>query len=360
MPKLKLNEFNDELDKEQGRLGEKQFVEEIAEKNTADWLKRGRIQVLGLAVEKYLTTSGYSDDTEAGDINDERYKLIVKDLKNKNKYLLSLSNSYGTSYSRYSTASFGHMKIEKLEKDIPLSHIPAEPTIITGFSINPDNLSWEQQTIYKQDEDGNIARDTVGDAITDAYCSDAVDEREKVIENNVFTYSNYGIDIYYPKGGVSVNKELFTPLARAMENRPVWIIEGASGTGKSTLASHLQGLTVFETDSVDELPEVIKADVIVLGNRSGFKRDDVTKRIFGQPNVEIIGVSFDKTTEQRDYLQEKMETLKIKVGMKNLKLGKMSGPNGKTTADIQTKAAKRQMPNHKILNAVVKSQKEIE
>lgn len=259
-----------------------------------------------------MTEGGYSDShPKREDVLAERYKLIVKDLKTKNKYVINLSESYGMCGSGYTSASYGQMKIEKFEKEFPFSHIPTEPTIITGFSINPDDLSWSQQTIYKLDENGNIKRDDRGEPeyISSDFCESGLDGIN--IENNVFRYSDVGGDVYYPKGGVSIKKELFTPLARAMENRPVWIIEGASGSGKSTLASHLEGLTVFETDSVDRLPEVIKEDVIVLGNRSGFKRDDVIKRIFGQPNVSIISVSFQK--EPQNELQRTMQKVRSVV-----------------------------------------------
>lgn len=187
--------------------------------------------------------------------------------------------------------------------------------------------------------------------------------------NNVFAYSHNGEDNYYPTGSVAINKKLFIPLARAMEKRPVWIIEGASGTGKSTLASHLEGLTVFETDSVDKLPESIKEDVIVLGNRSGFKREDVTKRIFGQPDVNLISITFNKEDQSRDYLQEKSnkikKALKDKSSLrvlkgKSLEMGKTADPQTNKvkrehalTAEIQSDTAKKIMSDRKKISKFI-------
>ena len=75
-----------------------------------------------------------------------------------------------------------------------------------------------------------------------------------------------------------------------MEKRPVWIFSGVSGAGKSTIATMIResGLEVYETDSCDELPEVITASVVVLGNRNRFLIGDLKDRLFGDPKVILV------------------------------------------------------------------------
>ena len=59
-----------------------------------------------------------------------------------------------------------------------------------------------------------------------------------------------------------------------MSERPVWIFEGSSGLGKSSLAA-MSGEKVFETDSVKKLPEQIWADIVVIGNKRGFSVETI-------------------------------------------------------------------------------------
>jgi hypothetical protein len=355
MPQLKRKEL-DKLLAAEDAVNEEISEEEFANRNKKDWSNHGSIQVLGLAVEKYLASGGRSyDEEEDEDIVAERYKLVVEDVKTKDKYTISLHKSFGFSTIKISR---GFMKIERLDKEIPTTHIPTEPLIIKGFAIDGEDLSWHQSTIYAEDEKGNIARDKKGHikmvSSSNEEDIDDVEDRGYKISNNVFSFVSHGSDIYYPSGWVKVNKELFTPLERAMENRPVWIIEGASGTGKSTLASHLQGLTVFETDTVDKLPDVIKADVVVLGNRSRFNRSEVTSRLYGQPNVDLISVSFQKERKQRDYLQDKLNAVRSAAKKNHVEMGKTGEANGEKTAEVQTKAALKEMRNHRVVSAASK------
>lgn len=237
--------------------------------------RRGNIQVMGLAVEKYVESYPASYISKAGKCDSERYHLLVRDIKNKQKYEIIMETSLGICGSGYCSASYGRFDIKKLDKNMPFSHTPIETMFIEGFSIDPYTLGWKQEY-------------TKGDA-------DDFDDLD--IVNNVFSISFAGMDPYYPSGYVRINMEKFAVLSRAMKKRPVWIINGPSGTGKSTLAGHIKGLSVFETDSVNKLPKEIDADVIVLGNRSKFTVNDITNRLFGEVNV--IEVSFKQSDKQR-------------------------------------------------------------
>ncbi len=264
MVKLTNNEIDNELDAEGAFDNTSQKKKNI----------QGSVKVLGLSVEKFLTSyeiiDGHSETSE-----NTKYNLFVVDLENKNKYVIHLSTSRGACLSQVCIADYGYMKVEKLEKEMPLSHIPVYPLIIDGLSIDPETLKVKNTSTSFRDED-----------------DDNSPYHDAEINNNVFAYSPHGGDEYYPRGYGFVKMENFRQLARAMYNRPVWILEGDSGTGKSTLASHLEGLTVFETDLVNELPDEITADVVVLGNRSGFTHEDVAKRLFRYPDVNVLTVNF--------------------------------------------------------------------
>ena len=270
----------------------KESVQLFAMENSLKWhdkkTKKGpeSIQVVGMAVEKYIETF---DDYD-GVVKDEalKYHLFVRDLKNKNKYVLTLYKARGMCGSGIQSETTGHLVIERWNKRKPFTHQPKEPLFIKGFSINPDSLCWKQE---RKDDRSSFIDDV--DFYEPGYYLDD-------IRNNVFTLSEFGGDSYYPSGDVTVNMDHFRSLERAMPERPVWIIKGPSGTGKSTLAEHLEGLSVFETDGVDELPKTIYEDVIVLGNRSGFTVNDVKSRLFGHPNVLIVSFEQESRVPERE------------------------------------------------------------
>lgn len=290
---------------------------------------KGTIKVLGLSVEKFLST--YETD-ETGEVTDEdtRYNLFVEDLANKNKYVMHLETRSGSCGSGWCPAKYGNIKIEKLEKDVPISHIPLQPTIINDLSINPETLEIDKEIFQHDDEGANN------------------------IHNNVFSFSDVGGDIYYPTGYATVNMEAFMPLERAMDARPVWILEGGSGLGKSTLASHLQDLNVFETDSVDILPDKIVADVVVLGNRSGFTADEIAKRLFGYPDVNVIAVNFTQPSKDLPYernLSEVLSDTSITKSM-NRKLIERNKQNILKSRKLRKEIQKRH-PEEKISGTVI-------
>ena len=104
-----------------------------------------------------------------------------------------------------------------------------------------------------------------------------------------FSYSYDGDDRWYPEGQIYVNMEKFKKF-RGFDRHPVWVFTGQSGLGKSFLAHHLSKMIIFETDSVDQLPNEITADIVVLGNKHKYSKTELEKRIEG----ELIYVEFTK------------------------------------------------------------------
>lgn len=101
---------------------------------------------------------------------------------------------------------------------------------------------------------------------------------EKEIHNDMF-------DFYPGKRNIptlSVNMNKFKATKRAKNKRQVYIVYGESGLGKSYVTSFLKDLSVYETDISESLPKTIKEDVIVIGNRSRFKVDDIISKIHGE------------------------------------------------------------------------------
>lgn len=180
-------------------------------------------------------------------------------------FKIKLYESYGPCGSGYCMASWGHMEITCFDPKHnpvgPLTHNPKKP-IFFEAKYDPSDFSFSS---VDESEDN----------------WDSWEEVEKF--GDVFSVSFNGGDSYYPRGGVWVNEDLFYKLPRAMGERPVWvwIFYGNSGLGKSTIAMNYE-YGVFETDSVDELPETIYANIVVFGNRSGFTVEDVIKHLYSE------------------------------------------------------------------------------
>lgn len=109
--------------------------------------------------------------------------------------------------------------------------------------------------------------------------------------NNAFSFDHYGAEEWYPWGSYTINFKLFDKTPRWKANRVVWIWIGKEGVGKSFLSSKLRDLTVYETDVSSTLPEVIYADVIIIGNKYPFTVEDVKRRVFGDAEINIVSIT---------------------------------------------------------------------
>ena len=73
--------------------------------------------------------------------------------------------------------------------------------------------------------------------------------------------------------------------------RKVWIFKGDSVSGKTFLSDKIS-LSKYETDYQPKLPDVIKEDIIVIGNKYKFDIEDIKKRIYNISKVDVVIVNF--------------------------------------------------------------------
>jgi hypothetical protein len=208
------------------------------------------MKIIGLRIEKYVgqVVSGHNCDFEYNDEVLEKHILCgIKE--DGTKIEIELSEEYGECGSGWTTASWAYIEIKEVDRFNGYTFKPIKPLII--------------------------------------------DERfdDNYIDNKVFTCSYDGGDSYYPSGFYSVNMDLFRETPRHKSQRPVWVFKGGSNLGKSFIASKLEELETYETDSSDKLPNVITQDVIVLGNKYSYSLEEIKNRIYGE--YELILVNFE-------------------------------------------------------------------
>lgn len=219
------------------------------------------MKIIGLNIEKYIgqEVNGHNCDFTYEDSEFERHIIYI--IEDAQKYEIILSHSEGQCGSGWTTASFGEMKINKLER------FPA----MMFRSVNQNEVDIPLPIILAYGDFSDI-------------------------RNDFFYVSIDGGDGYYPCGGYSVNMDMFISNGRGIREkkdikRKVWIFKGDSGLGK-TFLSDKTGLSKYETDSSSELPSVIKEDIIVIGNKYSFDIEDVKSRIFEVDKVDVINVDF--------------------------------------------------------------------
>ena len=208
------------------------------------------MKIIGLGIEKYIgdVVSGHNCDFKYTKETLDRY--VILGVEEGKKYEISLWEDHGECCSGWTTASWGMIKVKQVEKFNGYNYVPKGTIVIP-----------------------------------------MVTGEEEWVSNDVFKMSCDGGDSYYPSGYISVNMGLFKETKRIKHKRPVWVFIGKSNVGKSFIGSHLRGLSVYETDSSDTLPEAIEADVVILGNKYRFTTQEIDERIIGEH--ELCIVSFD-------------------------------------------------------------------
>lgn len=198
--------------------------------------------VIGARVEKYFgaVTEGHNCDFK--EVPTELERVTVLTVKGGYKYKTVLETSYGECSSGWTTASWGQGSMSQVDNfECGFTHVPKE------FM-----------------------------------------EVEDTMENNFFGHSGDGGDDYYPSGGHYFNEEFFVPTGRQAEKPITFIFIGKSAVGKSFLASKLNDLEVFETDTEATLNIPLTADVVVLGNKYDYTVEDVVKSFEGKRKCRIV------------------------------------------------------------------------
>lgn len=159
---------------------------------------------------------------------------------------IGLSTSEGECGSGWCIATWADITIDNVEQFPPFSHVPCQSPMKITFDPRSDKINCE-----------------------------------------AFDFSLYGDDEYYPSGYYSINLEKFKQTPRYSSKRVVYVFCGASGLGKTYLAGKLKDMEVYETDSNKDLPDVIYADVVVLGNKYNHEIENVKNKLFENPCVRI-------------------------------------------------------------------------
>lgn len=214
-------------------------------------------EVVGLRVEKYVGTavSGHNFDFTYSPEILQRHVLLLKHYSTK--YELTLQTDEGECGSGWCTAFYGRFDFKQVTNFAGKTH-----RILKGITLN----------LQVNTETGSL----------------------DYTDNALFSFSEDGEDEYYPLGGYEINMSLFEEIPMTNIKRPVHIFIGDSNACKSTLAA-LTGKEILETDytGINDLPEVITADIIVVGNK--FIVDvnkDIIPKIFDLENSQVVIVSF--------------------------------------------------------------------
>lgn len=219
--------------------------------------------VVGLRVEKYVgeTVKGHNCDFEYTDVTKEKYTFLLgSGCRGNIKSELTVYETEGECGSGWCAASFGNVEHTYVKSYLGCTHKP-----VSEFTLEFDEESWFEE-----------------------------------YESSVLSYSEYGGCNYYPSGYVKVNMELFKPVDNVRNNgdkRIVHILTGSSDLGKSYIGAMFSNIdkSVLETDSLEQLPEIITHDVVVLGGKNKhFSINDIKSRLFDNPKVVLVNFEESK------------------------------------------------------------------
>ena len=223
------------------------------------------MQIIGLRIENYIgkVCQGGQNVFTYTDEELQRH-IICAVLSDNQRVEITLWTTYGECGSGWDCATWGHYKVELVQRFRGYQYYPKRSSLIV-----PDVFPLSLDVDNAENEENNEFQD---------------------VENEVFQVYHIGKnnDGYYPSGDYNVNMNLFTETVRATHMRPVWIFIGPSNSGKSYLSSQLKDVSVYETDSSPNLPTIINESVVVLGNKYQFSLKDIRERLFGNTTVHTV------------------------------------------------------------------------
>lgn len=205
-----------------------------------------KLRVIGIREFHYMVEE---EDRNCELKNVQRTKHIIGAISvNGDKFEIELSIKGGTCMSGWTTATTAYIKITKVKDFNGLNMFPTKNLEMDDIS----SVNFKEFPDYK---------------------------------NNVFSYSKWGEDMYYPTGFYKINMKLFEKSPRHSERRKVYIFHGSVDVDRSIFAKNITDLSVYETDSNEKLPKYISEDVVVIGSKYKFKPSTVR-------NLHIISEGF--------------------------------------------------------------------
>ena len=194
--------------------------------------------LVGAYKQLYMATgcSGHNQNFNYESKQMEKVFLHLLQPTTYDKYEVVLWGSEGECGSGWTTATWGHFKLNK----------------VNSFT-NPPTYNCQPTLVDVAQTEDNIDIETLDNV-------------------RVASASYCGNDDYYPSGWYTFNESFFTVSPRAVDRMKVFVFKGPSAIGKSYLASKfVEGFKVYETDSSNELPtDMSDYDVVVLGNKYEF------------------------------------------------------------------------------------------
>lgn len=219
------------------------------------------MRIIGYRKEFYIDKMIYGHNCDFSYEDEEFEKHIISAvLSDDTKVEIDLSVSFDQCYSGWTTASFGNCYVKEVYRFDYTNR------------FKPTNLEIDDINLGEVEE----------------------------YHSEVFSISVDGGDHYYPSGGYEISESMFKKSSRTADKRKVWIFKGDSVLGKTYLSQRITDKKVLETDAyeIDELPETIIEDIIVIGNKYDYNVNDIASRLFGNP--EIIIINFKKYKEDNN------------------------------------------------------------
>lgn len=239
-------------------------------------------RVVGLRVEKFVgdVLTGHNCEFVMEKAECERHILCIQREEEKfgKKYNIKVEFSFEFDdtrecYSGWTTATYVHTGREKVEHFGALTHIPKEEIIISEMLRDGTPFNDFEEWDLDDERDYSL---TIKD----------------INGRNVASSSFNGGDEYYPCGDYDVNMDLFKETPRYPAKRPTYVFFGESGIGKSFLGHQLQG-QIYETDSSPTLPDILRYDVIVVGNKHKFEKEDIKAKLPEETRMVVVNFAYE-------------------------------------------------------------------
>tara|TARA_A200000159_G_scaffold163169_1_gene188719 strand:- start:10 stop:705 length:696 start_codon:yes stop_codon:yes gene_type:complete len=221
------------------------------------------VTILGMRVNSFINTRLDGGPSRPQKFEDQKYEIVYMDA-NGEIGLIKGHTSHGMCGSGYQTAKYGVLEYKSTDNIGSLHYVPI---------VNPIIELSTRRTV-------------------------------STIENDLFTYSEYGLDSYYPSGEFKIYFENWKATNRLPRKPMTHIFKGQSAAGKSTLASLLETKKVIESDAFDsidafilEITSIGNLDecVIVLGNKHYISEGDYNLLIVDTlaKNWTVVEVEFN-------------------------------------------------------------------